>query len=193
MLLQDMKIVCRVEHHTPGYTFLHDFALTPTHYILVQNPVALQPTNFLLGKERAAASVKWLDGKPAEVHLVGRPKVEAPDTSLAKPGSLQRQQQHNYQQQPFKQQQDAEQRQQLTFEQQQGAFESSAGQKHVHVEPAHIMTHAQKRGKQCQQHEQQQRHQPEHFMAEVCYCIWCLGLPHCNLWLHMRMEQSHPH
>ncbi|KAL0053616.1 hypothetical protein WJX82_008309 [Trebouxia sp. C0006] len=47
---KDGNEVCRLEHQTPGYTFLHDFALTPTHYVIVQNPVKLDPAPFLLGK-----------------------------------------------------------------------------------------------------------------------------------------------
>ena len=69
--------MCRLEHQTPGYTFLHDFALTPTHYVLVQNPVTLDPVPFMLGKISAASSVKWVDGKPAEVHMLRRPVVDA--------------------------------------------------------------------------------------------------------------------
>ena len=78
MLLQNMKEVSRVELRTPGYTFLHDFALTPTHIVVVISPVAQEPTRFLLGLDSAAASVKWQDGKTSEVHLLGRPVVDAP-------------------------------------------------------------------------------------------------------------------
>ena len=67
-----------MEFRTSGYTFLHDFALTPTHYVLMVCPVALDPTLFLLGVDSAAASVKWQEGKPSEVHLLGRPIVDAP-------------------------------------------------------------------------------------------------------------------
>ena len=86
--------MCRLEHETPGYTFLHDYALTPTHYVLVQNPVRLDPAPFLLGKVSAAASVKWIEGKPAEVHLLRRPVVDADLTR------------HHQQQQKQQQQQD---------------------------------------------------------------------------------------
>ncbi len=66
---------------------MHDFALTPTHYVIVQNPVKLDPAPFLLGKVSAAASVKWIDNKAAEVHLLRRPIVKAD------PASQQQQQQ----------------------------------------------------------------------------------------------------
>ncbi len=90
VLPQDGNEVCRLEHQTPGYTFLHDFALTPTHYVLVQNPVKLELAPFLLGKVSAAASVKWIDNKAAEVHLLKRPIVEADAASQQR----QPQQQH---------------------------------------------------------------------------------------------------
>ncbi|DBA91440.1 TPA: hypothetical protein ACH3X2_003966 [Trebouxia sp. C0005] len=78
---KDGNEVCRLEHQTPGYTFLHDFALTPTHYIMVQNPVKLEIAPFLLGKVSAAASVKWIDHRAAEVHLLKRSVVEADPAS----------------------------------------------------------------------------------------------------------------
>lgn len=87
-----MKEVGRVELRTEGYTFLHDFALTPTHYVLMVCPVVLDPALFLLGVESAAASVKWQEGKPSEVHLLGRPVVDAP--AVPKPQS---QSQHQHQ------------------------------------------------------------------------------------------------
>ena len=101
-----MNEVCRVEHQTPGYTFLHDFALTPTHYVLVQNPVGLDPGPFLLGKVSAAASVKWIEGKPAEVHLLRRPVVgSASQQQLQQQSQQQRLQQQRLQQQQSQQQQ----------------------------------------------------------------------------------------
>ena len=86
-----MKEVSRVELRTPGYTFLHDFALTPTHIVVIISPVALKVAPFLLGVDSAAASVKWQDGRQAEVHLLGRPVVDAPAAA--------RQQQQQQQQQ----------------------------------------------------------------------------------------------
>ncbi|KAK9825744.1 hypothetical protein WJX74_003612 [Apatococcus lobatus] len=80
---QGMKEVCRLEYALPGYTFLHDFALTPTHYVLIQNPVAMDPAPFMLGKCSAASSIKFVDGQPAEVHLVRRP-VDGSGTQSAK-------------------------------------------------------------------------------------------------------------
>ena len=97
--LQEGNEVCRLEHETPGYTFLHDYALTPTHYVLVQNPVRLDPAPFLLGKVSAAASVKWIEGKPAEVHLLRRPVVDADLTRRHQQQQQQKQQQQKQQQQ----------------------------------------------------------------------------------------------
>lgn len=91
---KDGNEVCRLEHQTPGYTFLHDFALTPTHYVIVQNPVKLDPGPFLLGKVSAAASVKWIDNKAAEVHLLRRPVVE-PNAASQQHQTLQQQQQQS--------------------------------------------------------------------------------------------------
>lgn len=78
-----MREVCRLEYALPGYTFLHDFALTPTHYVLIQNPVAMDPAPFMLGKISAASSIRFVDGQPAEVHLVRRP-IDGSNTQSAK-------------------------------------------------------------------------------------------------------------
>ena len=97
--------MCSKEHVTDGYTFLHDFALTPTHYVLVQNPVLLDAGPFIMGKSGAAASVKWVDGKPSEVHMLKRPVVKA-DTVVQQQPQLQ-QQPSQLQQQPPQLQQSA--------------------------------------------------------------------------------------
>lgn len=92
-----MKEVSRVELRTPGYTFLHDFALTPTHIVVIISPVALDVTPFLLGLDSAAASVKWQDDKTAEVHLVGRPVSDPP--AVARPQQQRRRQLRRQEQQ----------------------------------------------------------------------------------------------
>ena len=151
--MQDMNEACRVEHQAPGYTFLHDFALTPTHYVLVQNPVGLQPINFLLGKESAAASVKWQDGKPAEIHHLGRPRVTEPDSATG--AATINKQQH----------------------QQSSCPGTAVGVSHGHaaLDGVFDSVHQQQQQQQQQQqkcHWQQQetgssRHQPEHLVSEV--------------------------
>ena len=158
-----MNEVSRVVLRTPGYTFLHDFALTPTHIVLIISPVALDLTPFLLGVDSAAASVKWLEGKPAEVHLLGRPVVDAPAVDSPLQQQQQQQQQHE------------------------GGFHSTAADKHQRLD--RHSTNQQQQSKQQfeqQSHQQKQkskqkskqrwgqkqsltgiRHQPEHLVSQV--------------------------
>lgn len=180
--MQDMNEVCRVEHQAPGYTFLHDFALTPTHYVLVQNPVGLQPVNFLLGKVSAAASVKWLDGKPAEIHHLGRPLVDAPGSSpsaavrnkqLPENGSSQGAVGVKYGHAANDRVSGGQQQQQ----QQNGSSGSAVAERRNHAQLGGLPDGAQQQQQQQQKkkkrhHRQQQdasssRHQPEHLISEV--------------------------
>lgn len=172
----------RVVLRTPGYTFLHDFALTPTHIVLIISPVALDLTPFLLGVDSAAASVKWLDGKPAEVHLLGRPVVDAPTVE----SPLQQQQQQHQQQHdggihdiaagtchrhqrldshPTNQQQQQQQQSKQQSEQQSHQQKQKSKQKSKH----------KSKQKSKQRWGQKQgvtgtRHQPEHLVSQVRRC-----------------------
>ena len=147
-----MKEVNRVEHCTAGYTFLHDFALTPTHIVLIISPVALDPTLFLLGVDSAAASVKWLDGKPAEVHLLGRPTADASAAPLTAASPLRQQRggahsavgrnQNGHQQLSLrtdKQQQLPQQLPQQQSRQQQQQQQQQQGEKRTRHQPEHLV------------------------------------------------------
>lgn len=142
-----MKEVGRVELRTSGYTFLHDFALTPTHYVLMVCPVALDPALFLLGVESAAASVKWQEGKPSEVHLLGRPVIDVPAVPGAHKQHQQQQQQHT------------------------GNGQNNGAGKHSrHQEAVKPYAHQQQQHLVKQQQQQglsKKRHLPEHLVTQV--------------------------
>eukprot|EP00891_Asterochloris_glomerata_P008177 jgi/Astpho2/8177/Aster-03105 len=70
---QDMQLVSQTVHSLPGYAFLHDFAVTPQHYVVFQNPVHLSLAPFILGQQAPAQCVDWAEGEPMQVHLVPRP------------------------------------------------------------------------------------------------------------------------
>lgn len=144
-----MNEVSRVELRTSGYTFLHDFALTPTHYVLMVCPVALDPALFLLGVDSAAGSVKWQEGKPAEVHLLGRPLAD-PAAAAAAGGTPRTQQQQ-------------QQRHQSGNGHSNGAGNHNSRQESV--EPS--MHRQQSKQQQQQQGLSRRRHSPEHLISQV--------------------------
>lgn len=136
-----MNEVSRVELRTSGYTFLHDFALTPTHYVLMVCPVALDPALFLLGVDSAAGSVKWQEGKPAEVHLLGRPLAD-PAAAVAAGGTPRTQPGNGHSN---------------------GAGNHNSRQESV--EPS--MHRQQSKQQQQQQGLSRRRHSPEHLISQV--------------------------
>lgn len=149
-----MKEVGRVELRTSGYTFLHDFALTPTHYVLMVCPVVLDPALFLLGVESAAASVKWQEGKPSEIHMLGRPVIDAPTAPKTQ----------------------NQQRQQYRVG---NGHSNGAGKHNSQQEAVKPSAHQQQPPLVQQQQQQQQdlskkRHVPEHLVSQVGTLLWVL-------------------
>ncbi len=62
-----MQLVSQTVHSLPGYAFLHDFAVTPQHYVVFQNPVHLSLAPFILGQQAPAQCVDWAEGEPMQV------------------------------------------------------------------------------------------------------------------------------
>ena len=64
-----------IEHHQhsiPGFTFIHDFAITPNYCLLFQNPLLFNPIPFALGLRGAAECIKFLSDKPTKIWLIPR-------------------------------------------------------------------------------------------------------------------------
>ena len=62
-----MQLVSQTVHSLSGYAFLHDFAVTPQHYVVFQNPVRLSLAPFILGQQGPAQCVDWAEGQPMQV------------------------------------------------------------------------------------------------------------------------------
>ena len=62
-----MQLVSQTVHSLSGYAFLHDFAVTPQHYVVFQNPVRLSLAPFILGQQGPAQCVDWAEGEPMQV------------------------------------------------------------------------------------------------------------------------------
>ena len=68
----DGKLLRRHSHSIPGFSFIHDFIITPHYAIFFQNPVSFNPLPFLLGMRGAGECVQFQPDKPTKVILIPR-------------------------------------------------------------------------------------------------------------------------
>jgi all-trans-8'-apo-beta-carotenal 15,15'-oxygenase len=68
----DGKLLRRHSHSVPGFSFIHDFIITPQYAIFFQNPVNFNPLPFLLGMRGAGECVEFQPQKPTNVILIPR-------------------------------------------------------------------------------------------------------------------------
>jgi all-trans-8'-apo-beta-carotenal 15,15'-oxygenase len=59
-------------HRIPGFSFLHDFAITPNYCIFMQNPVKFDPLPMVLGFKTAAACIDLKPNTPSQLLLCDR-------------------------------------------------------------------------------------------------------------------------
>jgi all-trans-8'-apo-beta-carotenal 15,15'-oxygenase len=59
-------------HSVPGFSFIHDFIITPHYAIFFQNPVNFNPLPFLLGMRGAGECVEFQPNKPTKIILIPR-------------------------------------------------------------------------------------------------------------------------
>ena len=62
----------RHEHIIPGFSFIHDFAITPNYCIFFQNPVTYNPFPFLFGFRGAGECVKFQPDRPTRILVIPR-------------------------------------------------------------------------------------------------------------------------
>lgn len=68
----DGKLLRRHAHSIPGFSFIHDFAITPNYCIFFQNAVSFNPFPFLFGWRGAGECVDFQPDKPTTVVLIPR-------------------------------------------------------------------------------------------------------------------------
>lgn len=59
-------------HSIPGFSFIHDFIITPQYAIFFQNPVKFNPLPFILGFKGAGECVEFQPDKPTKIILIPR-------------------------------------------------------------------------------------------------------------------------
>ena len=68
----DGKLLRRHSHSVPGFSFIHDFIITPHYAIFFQNPVNFNPLPFLFGLRGAGECVQFQPDKPTTAILIPR-------------------------------------------------------------------------------------------------------------------------
>jgi all-trans-8'-apo-beta-carotenal 15,15'-oxygenase len=68
----DGQLLRRHAHSVPGFSFIHDFIITPKYAIFFQNPVSFNPLPFLFGIKGAGECVQFQPDKPTNVILIPR-------------------------------------------------------------------------------------------------------------------------
>ncbi len=68
----DGKLLRRHAHSVPGFSFIHDFAITPNYAIFCQNPVTFNPLPFVFGFRGAGECVEFQPNKQTQIILIPR-------------------------------------------------------------------------------------------------------------------------
>jgi all-trans-8'-apo-beta-carotenal 15,15'-oxygenase len=66
------KLLRHHSHIVPGFSFIHDFVITPNYCIFFQNPVNFNPLLFALGLKGAGECIKFLAKKPTQIIAIPR-------------------------------------------------------------------------------------------------------------------------
>jgi all-trans-8'-apo-beta-carotenal 15,15'-oxygenase len=59
-------------HSVPGFSFIHDFAITPHYCIFLKNSVTFNPIPYFLGLRGAGECVNFEQGKPSQIVIIPR-------------------------------------------------------------------------------------------------------------------------
>lgn len=66
------KIIRQHDHPVTGFSFIHDFAITPNYCIFFQNPVKFNPIPFLLGTRSAGECITFQPQQPTKILIIPR-------------------------------------------------------------------------------------------------------------------------
>ncbi|MCF4966086.1 carotenoid oxygenase family protein [Nostoc sp. CMAA1605] len=66
------KVIREHTHQVSGFCFIHDFVITPHHYIFFQNPVVFNPLPFVLGLRAAGECIKFQPEQKTKIIVIPR-------------------------------------------------------------------------------------------------------------------------
>ncbi|MGK7955805.1 MAG: carotenoid oxygenase family protein [Crocosphaera sp.] len=68
----DSSLLRRHSHTVPGFSFIHDFAITPHYCLFLQNSVSFNPLPYILGFKGAGECVSFNPEKPSKLIIIPR-------------------------------------------------------------------------------------------------------------------------
>ncbi|MDJ0662750.1 MAG: carotenoid oxygenase family protein [Crocosphaera sp.] len=68
----DGSLLRQHSHTVPGFSFIHDFAITPHYCLFLQNPVSFNPLPYILGFKGAGECVNFHPNKPSKLIIIPR-------------------------------------------------------------------------------------------------------------------------
>lgn len=71
------RLRAQTQHSTPGFAFIHDFAITPNYAIFFQNPVQFNPFPYLLGWRTAGECITFQPQRATQMIVMPRPGTSA--------------------------------------------------------------------------------------------------------------------
>ncbi|MDJ0842957.1 carotenoid oxygenase family protein [Crocosphaera sp.] len=72
----DGSLLRRHSHTVPGFSFIHDFAITPHYCLFLQNPVSFNPLPYVLGFKGAGECVNFHPDQPSKLIVIPRTSDE---------------------------------------------------------------------------------------------------------------------
>ncbi len=66
------KLCCQHSHSVPGFSFMHDFAITSNYCLFLQNSVTFNPLPFILGLRGAGECVHFAENALSKLIIVSR-------------------------------------------------------------------------------------------------------------------------
>lgn len=71
------RVVKQHAHSVPGFTFIHDFAITPNYCLFFQNPMSFNPLPYALGLRGPGECLKFHPQRPTKVWVFPRDSSQA--------------------------------------------------------------------------------------------------------------------
>jgi all-trans-8'-apo-beta-carotenal 15,15'-oxygenase len=71
------QVVKQHAHSVPGFTFIHDFAITPNYCLFFQNPLSFNPLPYLLGLRGPGECLKFRAQRPTKIWVIPRDPAQA--------------------------------------------------------------------------------------------------------------------
>jgi len=73
----NFQLLRQQKHNLPGFSFIHDFAVTPNYYIFFQNPIKFNPIPHILGWKCAGECIKFQPEQNTRIWVIPRDETSS--------------------------------------------------------------------------------------------------------------------